>query len=443
MNINRTDVDALNAVLSLEIKQEDYKEKVEKILKDYRKTANVPGFRKGHVPAGLINKKYRVPVMVDEINKMIQEKLNSYIQEEKLELLGNPLPKEQEDIDWENAKDFNFEFEIGLAPEFDVDLKGKKITSYEIKVDDKTINDQIDRIREQYGKLVNKDEVAEGDEITGVFRNDDEDINVDATFKTDRIKGKTNMKKLVGSKPGDVLKLKTQNLFENDQDLNNLLKIDQEKVDEGINVPLEFEITEVNTREKAEMTQEFFDKLFGPDAIKSEDELKERLREDASKQFAQQTDQKLLTDVTESLIENTKFDLPADFLKRWIANNGEQEMTAEEAEEEYNRSEKGLRYQLIEGNLIKNNEDLQLKFEDLQEYARTMIRQQMAQYGHTGATDEEVDQVVARIMSNQDEVKKMSEQLQNEKMLDFFKENVSLKKKEVSYEKFIEEAYGA
>lgn len=443
MNINRTDVDALNAVLSLEIKQEDYKEKVEKILKDYRKTANVPGFRKGHVPAGLINKKYRIPVMVDEINKMIQEKLNSYIQEEKLELLGNPLPKEQQDIDWENGKDFNFEFEIGLAPEFDVDLKGKKITSYEIKVDDKTINDQIDRIREQYGKLVNKDEVAEGDEITGVFRNDDEDINVDATFKTDRIKGKTNMKKLVGSKPGDVLKLKTQNLFENDQDLNNLLKIDQEKVDEGINVPLEFEITEVNTREKAEMNQEFFDKLFGPDVIKSEDELKERLREDASKQFAQQTDQKLLTDVTESLIENTKFDLPADFLKRWIANNGEQEMTAEEAEEEYNRSEKGLRYQLIEGNLIKNNEGLQLKFEDLQEYSRKMIRQQMAQYGHTGATDEEVDQVVARIMSNQDEVKRMSEQLQNEKMLDFFKENVSLKKKEVSYEKFIEEAYGA
>ena len=443
MNINRTDVDALNAVLSLEIKQEDYKEKVEEILKDYRKTANVPGFRKGHVPAGLINKKYRIPVMVDEINKMIQEKLNSYIQEEKLELLGNPLPKEQEDIDWENGKDFNFEFEIGLAPEFDVDLKGKKITSYEIKVDDKTINDQIDRIREQYGKLVNKDEVAEGDEITGVFRNDDENINVDATFKTDRIKGKTNMKKLVGSKSGAVLKLKTKNLFENDQDLNNLLKIDQEKVDEGIDVPLEFEITEVNTREKAEMNQEFFDKLFGPDAIKSEEELKERLREDASKQFSQQTDQKLLTDVTESLIENTKFDLPADFLKRWIANNGEQEMTAEEAEEEYNRSEKGLRYQLIEGNLIKNNENLQLKFEDLQDYARTMIRQQMAQYGHTGATDEEVDQVVARIMSNQDEVKRMSEQLQNEKMLDFFKENVSLKKKEVSYEKFIEEAYGA
>ncbi|MGB5981393.1 MAG: trigger factor [Nonlabens sp.] len=443
MNIKRTDVDALNAVLTLEITQEDYKEKVDNILKDYRKTANIPGFRKGHVPAGLVNKKYRIPVLVDEINKMIQERLNSYIKEENLELLGNPLPKAQEDIDWANAKDFTFEFELGLAPEFEVDLKGEKITSYEIKVDDKTVEDQIDRIREQYGKLVNKNEVEEGDEVTGIFRNDDEEINTDATFKTDRIKGKTNMKKFIGSKPGDVLKLKTKNLFENDQDLVSLLKLDQEKVDERIDVPLEFEITEINTREKAELNQEFFDKLFGEDVIKSEEELKERLREDASKQFVQQTDQKLLTDVTESLIENTKFDLPSDFLKRWIANNGEKEMTAEEAEEEYNRSEKGLRYQLIESNIVKNNDELQLKFEDLQEYSRTMIRQQMAQYGHMDATDEEVDQVVARIMSNEEEVKRMSEQLQNEKMLKFFKENASLKKKEVTYEKFIKEAYDA
>jgi trigger factor len=442
MNIKRTDVDALNATITLEINQEDYKEKVDKTLADYRKTANIPGFRKGHVPAGLINKKYRVPVLVDEINKMIQEKLNSYINEEKLNLLGNPLPVDQDDIDWENATDFSFDFEIGMAPEFDVDVAGKKITHYEIVADDKTINDQVDRIREQYGKLVNKQEVAEGDEITGVFRNDDEDINTDATFKTDKIKGKTNLKKFVGAKPGDVLDLKTKNLFNEQNDLQSLLKLEAEKAD-GLEIELTFEITEVNTREKAELNQEFFDKLFGADVIKSEEELKDRLKEDASKQFNQQTDQKLLTDVTESLIENTKFDLPADFLKRWIANNGENEFTAEEAEEEYNRSEKGLRYQLIESQLIQKNESLQLKFEDLQDYSRVMIKQQMAQYGHMDATDEEVDQVVARIMSNEEEVKRMSEQLQNEKMLQFFKDNASLKKKETTYEKFIKEAYDA
>ncbi len=157
-----------------------------------------------------------MPVLVDEINKMIQEKLNAYINEEKLDLLGNPLPQAQDDIDWENAEDFSFDFEIGIAPEFDVDLKANKITHYEIVADDKTINDQIDRIRENFGKLVSKKEIAEGDEITGVFRNDDEGINTDATFKTDKIKGKTNLKKFVGAKPGDVLELKTKNLFNED-----------------------------------------------------------------------------------------------------------------------------------------------------------------------------------------------------------------------------------
>ncbi len=442
MNIKRTDIDALNATLTLEIAKDDYQEKVDKILADYRKTANIPGFRKGHVPASLIRKKYRTPVLVEEINKMIQEKLNSYITEENLNLLGNPLPKEQEEIDWEKD-DFTFEFEIGLAPDFEVDVKGKKaITQYEIKTDDKTINDQIDRIRENYGKLIAKNEVAEGDEVTGVFRNDEEEINTDATFSTSKVKGKSNLKKFIGSKVGDTLELKTKGLFNEDYDLASHLKIEHNKA-KDLNVPVQFEITEVNEREKAELNQEFYDKLFGPGVVNSEEELKEKLREDAGKQFAQQTDQKLLTDVTESLIENTKFDLPADFLKRWIANNGEKQLTEEEAAAEYERSEKGLRYQLIESNIVKNNEDLQLKFEDLQDYSRTMIKAQMAQYGHTDATDEEVDQVVARIMSNQEEVKRMSEQLQNEKMLKFFKENTKLKKKELTYEEFIKEAYNA
>ncbi|WP_438968921.1 trigger factor [Nonlabens sp.] len=440
MNIKRTDSDALNATITLEVEKADYHHQVENVLANYRKTANIPGFRKGHIPVSLINKKYRVPVLVEEINKLIQAELNKYITSENLNLLGNPLPKSQDNINWEN-EEFTFEFEVGLAPEFEVDVKGKKaITQYEIKTDDKTINNQIDRIRENYGKLIAKKEVAEGNEVTGVFRNDEEEINADATFSTSKIKGKTNLKKFIDAKVGDTLELKTKGLFENDQDLATFLKLDSAKAD-GLKVDVTFEITEVNEREKAELNQEFYDKLFGPDTVKSEDELREKLREDAAKQFAQQTDQKLLTDITESLIENTKFDLPADFLKRWIANNGENQFTEEEAAEEYNRSEKGLRYQLIESNIVKNNEELQLKFEDLQDYSRTMIRQQMAQYGHMDATDEEVDQVVARIMSNQDEVKRMSEQLQNEKMLKFFKENAKLKKKELTYEQFIEEAY--
>ncbi|KEZ92655.1 trigger factor [Nonlabens ulvanivorans] len=440
MNIKRTDIDALNALLTLTVEKADYQEQVDKLLADYRKTANIPGFRKGHVPASLIRKKYRTPILVEEINKMIQQQLNEYITKEELELLGNPLPKAQEDINWD-ADDFTFEFELGIAPQFDVDVKGKKtITHYEIKTDDDTLNRQIDRIREQYGKLIAKDTVAEGNEVTGVFRNDDEDINSDATFKTDKIKGKTNLKKFVGSKVGDTLELKTKSLFEDDHDLMNFLKVEHDKA-HGLDIKVTFEITEVNERELAEMNQEFFDKLFGPGVISSKEELMERLREDAGRQFSQQTDQKLLTDVTEGLIENTKFDLPADFLKRWIANSGENPMTEEEAAAEYERSEKGLRYQLIESKILKTNPDLQLKFEELKDYSRTQIKAQMAQYGHTDASDEEIDGVVARIMQNQEEVKRMSEQLQNEKMLQFFKENAKLKKKELTYEEFIKEAY--
>jgi trigger factor len=442
MNIKRTDTDALNATITIEVSQADYKEKVDKLLADYRKTASIPGFRKGHVPVSLINKKYRTPILVEEINKLIQGKLNDYITEEKLNLLGNPLPVEQGEIDW-NSDDFKFDFEIGVAPEFEVDVKGKKaITYYQIKTDDATINKQIERIRQQYGKLTSKDEVEKEDEVTGVFRNDDEEINADATFSIEKIKGKSNNKKFLGAKKGETLELNTKSLFNDDHDLMTMLKVEHDKAHD-LDVPVTFEITEVNSREMAELNQEFFDKLFGPNAIKTEDELRERLREDAKKQFAQQTDQKLLTDITEGLIDNTKFDLPANFLKKWIANSGEKQLTTDEAATEYERSEKGLRYQLIESNILKTNEALQLKFEELKAYASDQIREQMKQYGHNDATEEEVDQIVARIMQNQEEVKRMSEQLQNEKMLNFFKETAKLKEKEVSYEDFIKEAYDA
>jgi trigger factor len=442
MNITRTDTDALNATITIEVEKADYHHQVGNILEERRKTSTIPGFRKGQVPASLINKKYRIPVLVEEINKITQAQLNKFITSERLNLLGNPLPEDQGTINWEDDT-FIFKFEVGLAPDFEVDLKGKKaITHYEIIADDKTINGQIDRVRENYGKLIAKKEVASNDEVTGVFKNDDKEINASATFSTKKIQGKSNLKKFVGAKVGSVLELKTKGLFEEDQDLMTFLKL-EEDIATGLDIAVTFEITEVNEREKADLNQEFYDKIFGPDIIKSEEELREKLREDAAKQFGQQTDQKLLTDITESLITNTKFDLPADFLKRWIAASSENEFTEEEATAEYERSEKGLRYQLIESNIVKNNEELQLKFEDLQAYSRIMIRQQMTQYGHMEATDEEVDQVVARIMSNQEEVKRMSEQLQNEKMLNFFKENAKLKKKELTYEEFIKEAYDA
>ena len=190
----------------------------------------------------------------------------------------------------------------------------------------------------------------------------------------------------------------------------------------------------------AELNQELFDKLFGEGVVTSEKELKEKIKDDAEKQFEQQSDQKMLNDVVESLIENTKFDLPKDFLERWIQVSGEKKLSEEEAKAEYERSEKGLRYQLIEGKLRAEN-NLQVTFDELKAYAKDMIKAQMAQFGQMDPSEEELDSISARILSNQDEVKRMSEQLNTNKLLDFFKENAKLKTKEVTYDKFIKEAY--
>jgi trigger factor len=257
MNITLENIDALNAVVTVAIEKNDYNEKVEKVLTDYRKKANIPGFRKGHVPMGMVRKQYGKSVLVDEVNKLLQENLNKYLTEEKLDLLGNPLPKEQEDLNWD-AEDFSFQFELGLAPSFDVNLKNKKaITQYNIVADDKTIDDQIVNIRKQYGKITPTLEVTEETEITGVFKNEEPEIENTTTISLDKIKGKTNAGTFLKAKVGDSLKLKTKNLFNEDFDLANALKLTVDKVKE-LDIELTFDVTETNNRELAEMDQEFF-----------------------------------------------------------------------------------------------------------------------------------------------------------------------------------------
>ena len=441
MNITRENIDELNAVVKVAIEKNDYADKVQKILSDYRKTANIPGFRKGHVPMGLVKKQYGKAVLVDEVNKLLQDALNKYLTEEKLDVLGNPLPKAQDDLNWD-ADDFTFEFELGLAPEFDVKLKGKKaITHYNIVAGDKMIDEQVENIQKQYGKLVAKDEVAEGDEITGTFVNVEKEIESTATFGLDKIKGKVNAKKFVGAKVGDSLTLKTKNLFNDDHDLMTYLKVSHDDAHD-LNVEVTFTINEVNTRELADLDQELFDKLFGKDAVKSVTELKDKIKEDAERQFVQQADQKLLNDVTEYLVENTKFDLPAEFLQKWMQTAGEEPLDEVQAKEEYEKSEKGIRYQLIESKLVIDN-NLQINFEDLKAYTREMIKGQMAQFGQMNPSEKELDDISARILSNQDEVKRLSEQLTSQKLLGFYKENANLKVKELPYDKFVKEVYGS
>ena len=439
MNVTRENINELNAVVKVDIAKEDYSDKVEKILTDYRKSANVPGFRKGHVPMGLVKKQYGKAVLVDEVNKLLQDTLNKYLTEEKLDVLGQPLPKTQDEIDWDADK-FSFEFELGLAPEFDVKLYGKKaITHYNIVADDKMINNQIERIQKQYGKIISQDVVEKDSEITGTFKNEEKEIDNTVTLSLDKFKGKATEKKFLGSKVGDIITLKTKGLYNDDHELMHALKLGHDEI-RGLNIEVTFTITEINQRELADLDQELFDKLFGPKTVTSFTELKDKIKEDSEKQFIQQADQKLLNDVTEYLVDSTKFELPAEFLQKWMQTAGEEPIDESQAKEEYEKSEKSLRYQLIEGKLITEN-NIQVSIEDIKDHAKSMIKMQMAQFGQMNSSEKELDDIAARVLSNQDEARRISEQIISQRLLNVYKEKANLKLKELSYDKFVKEVY--
>lgn len=440
MNVTKRNIDDLNAVITVEVSKSDYEEKVEKILKNYHKTAAVPGFRKGHVPMGMIRKQFGKAVLLEEVNKLLQENLGKFIQEEKLDLLGNPLPSEKSDIDWD-ADTMSFDFEIGLAPTFDVDItKVKDVTRYKIVADDQMLDEQVMRIRKQYGKMSSKDTVAEGDDISGTFSNESEGISNPAHITLDVFKNKSVADSFIGKKVGDVISMNTKGLFPDDHQLMEYLKVDHDGV-HGLDINVDFTIEEITSREPAEMNQEFFDKLFGPGVVSSEEEIKAKIKEDAEKQFAQQSNQKFMNDVSQALLKETKVDLPSEFLKKWLQTAGEKQMTAEEAAEEFTKSENALKYQLVEGKVMTQN-NLQITFEDLKAYTTDMIKVQMAQFGQMNPSDSDVEGIVARVLSNQEEVKRLSDQVMSEKMMKLYMEKVPATEKEVNYRDFIAASYG-
>ena len=441
MKISRTDTNPLNSLITIKIERNDFEEKVSKILNDYRKKANIPGFRKGHVPIGMIKKQYETAVTAEEVNKLLQENLEKYLNEEKINILGNPLPVAiEDDIDWKSSE-LSFAFELGLAPKFDLNLSEKnKIIQYHITASESMINDQINQQRKQFGRLVARKHPLEDFEITAVFKNDEAQIEATNTFDLSLINGKSNISALKKATVGTLLNLKFKKLFKDEATASRILNISPDKILE-IKGEITIDIKEINERVMAEINQEFFDKIYGPNQINSEEEMRQKVVEQMEKQFENQSDQKLLNDITEYLVNKTKFDLPDEFLIKWMQNSGEKSLNAEDARKEYERSEKGIRYQLIEGKIIADN-DLQIKFEELKDFSKEMISVQMSQYGQAELPDQELEKIVARVMSNKDEARRLSEQLMSKKLLEFFKSTLSLKNKKLTFDKFIKEAYG-
>lgn len=439
MNITRNSIDDLNAVLTVSIDKQDYQDKVEKTLNQYRKTANIKGFRKGQVPMSFVRKQFEKSVIFDEVNQLLQSGINDYIQTEKLSILGNPLPRTQENFDWD-ADTLNFEFELGLAPKIDIDLSKVEVTGYKINVTDDEVQKYVDNFAQRFGSLTQLDSVEEAANIKVEIKELDIDKNVvedgiqrETFLFTDEI---AKPKKFIGKKVGDAIIVKAKELNEDSANLESLLEMTTEQVADFKGL-LQVTILEITKTEPSAIDQTLFDKVYGEGSVSTEEEFRQKVKEESEKMYVRETDRQVMNEVVEKLVKETKFDLPLDFLTRWLEATNEKIESKEQAADEIKKMEDSLRYQLIESNIAEKY-NLSVTAEEVREATKKVIKEQLAMYGQSNISDEDIESIVNSSLGNQQEYQRMADQVFADKMLTVFKDNVKIKEEEISFEKFIE-----
>jgi len=444
MNISKNEVDTLNLTVNIEITPEDYQDKVNSVLQNYRKSANIPGFRPGKVPMGLIKKQYGKAVLIDEINKILQDAIFNYIQEEKLNILGNPLPVEQEELDFDTPGTYNFGFELGLSPEVDVKISKKnKVKGVKVVADDKVLDTYMEDIRGRYGKMSTPEKPAADDMFHGSFTEVDADgaaveggiVKEDAQFLGTNLKTKKAQGELAKSSMGSTMAFDAKKSFGKDYNVAGLLGVTDAQL-EASTGSFEFKLTNISRMEPAELNQEFFDKVYGEGEVTSEKEMRERMKEEAERMYANEADQYFMNNVAEYLLDKTKFDLPVAFLKKWMQTSGEKPLTAEEVEADWDKTEKGLRYQLIENKVIQAGE-ISVSQEELLDHTVGLVKAQFQQYGQQVMDDEMLKGIAENALKNEEEARRLNDQVYNAKLLTYYKENFKVEEKEVTYDDFI------
>ena len=444
MNISHSKPKKQISIISIEITLEDYSSNVEKVLNNYRKKVETPGFRKGKTPMSLIRKKYRTSILVDEINKLLQDNLYKYINENKLQILGSPLPTDVSDINWEKDEIFNFKYEIGFAPEFNVKITAKdKLDYYVIKADADLIKDYSNDIAKRHGKMINPKISKNGDLVFCEISQLDSDgrlmndgIKNDATVSMDFIKSKTILKKFIGIKKDDEINLNVIKAFPNKHDLAAMLNIKTDQISTLKNEEFKFTVKKVNRLEPAKLNIELFDKVYGKGVIKSKKEFKLKIKKEAEQQFINESDRMLKNDVVIYLVEKLKLKMPDEFLKRWLLKTSEQPLTKEKIDEEFPMYAKSLQWQLIENKILKNF-DIKVTDEDVKNHTKMLISMQMKQYGQSNPDLKELDKIAENVLKSKEEKKKIYDQLYDQKTLSIYKEKFKLTKKGISYNDFV------
>ena len=444
MNITRENVDDLNAVLKVKIAKPDYEEKVATVLKDYRKKATIKGFRPGMVPMGLIKKMYGTAVEIDEINKVVSESMQKYLTDEKLEILGDPIPKtdDQEKYDFETQQEFTFSFEIGLAPVFELSLtKKNKVTQYEILIDDKMKNDALANYTRRYGELRKADTVGEKDVIKGKIEaigNDGklvtEGISIDDTsIGIDIIKDPDIKEQFIGKSVADSIDFDLKKAYPNDTEVAGILHKKKEEV-AGIEGNFRFTINDISRFFPAEPGKELYDKIYGEGVVNSEEEFMKKIEDELAINLKRESDFKLMMDIKELVIDKTVFELPEAFLKKWLLKVNEK-TTQEQIDKEFENFRKDLKWQLIRNKIARDN-DVKITEEELLKEAENITRLQFQQYGLFYATDEQINNYAKETLKREEDAKRIAEKVLEEKIILIMKEIIKLEDKSISVEDF-------
>lgn len=449
MNVTQEKIDDLNAIIKIKLTPEDYKENYDKKLNEYRRTMAIPGFRPGKAPVGMIKKKYGQSILADELNKMINDALQNHLTENSVPVLGNPLPSDEHTkVDsWDEKSDFEFGYEIGLAPEFDLKVSKKdKVDYYTIKIDEEAVDKQIEDFTRRYGTMVPVDQSEEEDMIYGSFSELNENgeivedgIQAKSTISVPFVEDKKTKKLLVGLKKDDVITVDPRKVSKGDADMAAMLHIKKDEVD-TITSDFQFQVEEIKRMEKAPLDQELFDKVVGKDTVKNEKEFRAKVTEDMAKAYVNDSERLFQKTASDVLLKKLDLNLPDEFLKRWIMQTNDKPITEEQLEKEYDGYADQLKWQLIENKIIQENE-IKVEIDEVKEYTRDLLINQYAQYGMPAPDDSVLEENVSSVLQNQQELKNIFDHLYKNKVFTYLKSNVKLDQKEINQEEFIKLFY--
>ncbi len=445
MNITKENIDDLNAIVRVQIIEEDYLPKVSEVLQDFRRKAKLDGFRPGKAPLGIIKKMYGKAALVDEVNKLLSEKLSNYLFEGDFRILGEPLPNESSPaIDWDSQKDFDFAFDIALAPAVEISLSKKdKIKWYNIEVSDSMINDQSENYTKRFGGF----EPAEVSEIDDMVKGDFNELDengekkengleaLDALVSINTLPDTEVKDQFIGLKVGDELIVDIVKAFHNETDRASLLKVDKEKL-AFLNSTFKYTIGEVSRFTPVTLDQELFDKIYGENVVTSEEEFRERIKNELQAHLDRESNYKFHLDVKDKMVSKTDLQLPDDFLKRWmLASSKDNKLNPETLEKEYPLFSEDLKWQLIKDKIAKDNE-MTVNEDEVKAEAVNVARAQFQQYGIYDAPEEQLVQFAQSILTNEDEQRRINERILEDKVISFVREAVKLDEQSISLDEF-------